>query len=194
MWTVDGVTLRPFELDDIDTVYEWYADGELDIYSSWGRVVSKTAFHDWMEQSIIRKPSSDAIVLGIVANDELVGRILLERVDLENRIASLGFNIKKGARGKGTGKIASRIIVDYGFKALNLEKIYAECYGFNVRAQRCLEAVGFQREGVLRRHELHNGERHDVHFFGMLKGEFYEKYLTLFTVPLLQESERGSEN
>jgi RimJ/RimL family protein N-acetyltransferase len=184
VWTIDGISLRPFELDDVDTVYEWYhSNSELNIFSSWGNSISKSGFRSRMEQSIKSSPSADSVSFGIVFEGELIGRIVLERIDQGNRIASLGLNIgKKEIRGRGVGRIAARILVDYGFKAKNLEKIYGECYGFNIRAQRCLEAVGFEREGVLRKHELHNGERHDVHFFGLLKSDFYKRYETLFTI------------
>jgi RimJ/RimL family protein N-acetyltransferase len=46
-----------------------------------------------------------------------------------------------------------------------------------------MERVGFQLEGILRQHELHNGSRRDMHVFGMLKSEFYERYETLFKLP-----------
>ena len=38
-------------------------------------------------------------------------------------------------------------------------------------------------EGVLRKHDLHNGARRDMHVFGMLKDEFLEQYETCFPLP-----------
>ena len=194
MWTIDDISLRPLELEDIDIVYEWYhSNSELSIFSSWGNSISKSGFRARMEQSIKSGPSADLVSFGIVFKDDLVGRIMLERIDEGNRIASLGLNIgKKEIRGRGIGRIAARIIVDYGFKAKNLEKIYGECYGFNIRAQRCLEAVGFKQEGILRKHELHNGERHDIYFYGLLKSDFYNHNETLFSIPNL--SSIGNNN
>jgi hypothetical protein len=46
-----------------------------------------------------------------------------------------------------------------------------------------MERVGFQEEGILHQHEIHNGVRQDMHVFGMLKSEFYQKYETLFKLP-----------
>ncbi len=46
-----------------------------------------------------------------------------------------------------------------------------------------MERVGFRREGVLRQHETHNGARQDVHIFGLLKAEFYQRYPTLLGMP-----------
>jgi RimJ/RimL family protein N-acetyltransferase len=65
----------------------------------------------------------------------------------------------------------------------NLERVYAHVFGFNERSRRLMTRVGFVPEGVLRRHEVHNGERHDRHVFGMLKDEFDARYETLFALP-----------
>ncbi len=74
----------------------------------------------------------------------------------------------------------------------SLERVYAEVYSFNQRSLRLMERVGFQEEGILRQHEIHNGVRQDMHFFGMLKSEFYQKYETLFKLPGDLNDENGT--
>ena len=61
-----------------------------------------------------------------------------------------------------------------------LERVYAEVFSFNQRSQKLMEHVGFQQEGLLRQHDIHNGVRQDKYIFGMLRTEFYEKYETIF--------------
>jgi RimJ/RimL family protein N-acetyltransferase len=73
----------------------------------------------------------------------------------------------------------------------NLERVYAEVYGFNQHSLRLMERIGFQKEGVLRQHEIHNGARQDMHFFGILKAEFYQKYETIFKLPDNNEDDTG---
>ena len=68
--------------------------------------------------------------------------------------------------GRDIGSMALRLLLDYAFTVRGLERIYAETYSFNVASQRLMERVGFQREGILRQHDLHNGVRQDMHFFG----------------------------
>ena len=43
-----------------------------------------------------------------------------------------------------------------------------------------MERIGLQREGILRQHEVHNGTRQDVYFYGILKPEFYQLHQTIF--------------
>jgi RimJ/RimL family protein N-acetyltransferase len=40
--------------------------------------------------------------------------------------------------------------------------------------------AGFQQEGVLRKHERHNGVQQDLYVFGILRDEFYAKNETIF--------------
>jgi RimJ/RimL family protein N-acetyltransferase len=45
-----------------------------------------------------------------------------------------------------------------------------------------VQSIGFQKEAILRKHEIHNGELQDMVVFGILKQEFYAKYDTMFSV------------
>lgn len=85
--------------------------------------------------------------------------------------------------GPWSGRTALRRLVDYAFAALNLERIYAEAYGFNLRLQRLMERMGFQCEGILRQHALRNGVRQDMPVVGLLKTDVYHGYPTLFALP-----------
>jgi hypothetical protein len=44
MFTINNVTLRHLELDDIDTLYSWETDIELSIWSGWTPPLSRAAF------------------------------------------------------------------------------------------------------------------------------------------------------
>ena len=183
MFALDGVALRPLDVSDIDALYAWSTDSELNVLAGWGRLRSRTAFHEKHEQRI-REPEDDLIVLGVESEGHLVGSVQLALIDRLERRAAVAIVLgDKTTWGRGIGGAALRILADYAFAALNLERLYAEVYGFNVRSQRLMERVGFQREGVLRQHEMHNGARQDVHVFGLLKDEFYQRYPTLFVIP-----------
>lgn len=123
-------------------------------------------------------------MFGVESEGRLVGYVQLALIDRTERRAAVAIVIgDRSAWGRGVGSTALRILAGYAFAALNLERVYAEVYGFNLRSQRLMERVGFQREGVLRQHELHNGVRQDVHVFGLLKAEYYQRYPTLFELP-----------
>ena len=191
MFTLNDVTLRPLEFDDIDTLYEWETDIELAVWSGWTPLISRAAFRHKYEQRIT-EPEKDLVMLGIEYEGQLVGYVQLALIDDDERRAAVGILVgEKNMWGHGIGKTALRILLDYAFTVRNLERVYAEVYGFNQRSLRLMERVGFQKEGVLRQHEIHNGARQDMHFFGMLKAEFYQKYETMFKLPDNNEDETG---
>ena len=183
MFTIDNVTLRYLEFDDIDTLYRWETDIELAIWAGWTPPLSRAAFRHKYEQRIT-EPEKDLVMLGIEFEGQLVGYVQLALIEDDERRAAAGVLVgEKSMWGRGIASTALRILLDYAFTVRNLERVYAEVYGFNQRSLRLMERVGFQKEGVLRQHEIHNGARQDMHVFGMLKSEFYQKYDTLFKLP-----------
>jgi RimJ/RimL family protein N-acetyltransferase len=66
------------------------------------------------------------------------------------------------------------LLLDYGFKALNLNNIMLKVYSFNKRAIKSYEKVGFKIVGK-RRNGLKRGkETFDIIFMDILEKEFYE--------------------
>ena len=180
MFTLDKVTLRPLELDDIDTLYIWESDLDLNMQAGWAPVRSRAAFRNKYEQRIT-EPEEDLIMLAVLFEDAFVGYGQLALIDRHDRHAALGVVIgEKSVRRRGVASTALRILMDYAFTVQALERIYAQVYSFNLASQQLMKRIGFQHEGVLRQHELHNGIRQDMHVFGMLKFEFYQKYETMF--------------
>ncbi|MDQ6662348.1 MAG: GNAT family N-acetyltransferase [Chloroflexota bacterium] len=180
MFSLNGVTLRPLEFDDIDTLYEWDSDTELSIYAGWVPARPRAAYRQRYEKRIT-EPEDDLYMFGIEVDTRLVGHVQLAEIDQTNRRAAVGILIgEKDIWGHGIGGTALRILLDYAFTVRALERIYAEVYSFNTRSQRLMKRVGFQQEGILRQHEFHNGSRQDMYTFGILKSEFYQHYETIF--------------
>jgi RimJ/RimL family protein N-acetyltransferase len=173
MFTINNVTLRYLEFNDI----------ELALWSGWTIPRIHAAFRHKYEQRIT-EPEKDLEMLGIEFEGQLVGYVQLFFIDEYERRAELGVLVgEKSLWGRGIASAALLIILDYAFTVRNLARVYAEVYGFNQRSLRLMERVGFQKEGILRQHEIHNGVRQDMHFFGILKPEFYQKYETIFKLP-----------
>ena len=180
MFTLGSVTLRPLEFDDIDTLYTWETDREINMLAGWSPVRSRTAFRDKYEHRIT-EPEEDLIMLAVLFEEQFVGYVQLALIDREERRAAVGVVIgEKSVRRRGVASTAIRILLDYAFTVQGLERVYAEVYGFNQHSQHLMQHIGFQHEGILRQHEFHNGARQDMHIFGILKPEFYQKYETIF--------------
>jgi RimJ/RimL family protein N-acetyltransferase len=67
------------------------------------------------------------------------------------------------------------LLLDYGFKALNLHNIMLKVYSFNVRAESIYKNIGFEIIGK-RRESLRRGNKtYDVIYMDLLYNDFYEK-------------------
>lgn len=62
----------------------------------------------------------------------------------------MGYFIGEPYWHKGITPRAVNLICDYGFRELEVIKIYSGVFSFNTASQRVLEKCGFEREAVLR--------------------------------------------
>ena len=183
MFSLDNVTLRPLEASDIEAIYAWDSDIEVNMLGAWVRQQSRAAFTRLWERRI-SEPASDMDWFGIEYQGKLAGYIQLAQIDAAERRAVVGIVVgAKSLWGKGIGSGALRLLCDYAFTVRNLDRVYAEVFTFNTRSMRLFAGVGFQREGTLRQHEYNNGVRQDLHVYGILREEFYARHPTIFTLP-----------
>jgi len=87
-----------------------------------------------------------------------------------HRIASLErLAVAPGFRGQGLADEAARLLVELLFGDLGYHRVQLECYGFNERAIRHAERVGFIREGVKRKAYRRHGEWVDAVLYGLVR-------------------------
>ena len=98
-----------------------------------------------------------------VKTGRMVGTIGLHEIDTHLKLARLGLLIFRAEdRGKGFGNEATILLVNFAFKTLRLNKVYANLFAENERAQQHYRRIGFQTEGLLRQEYLLNGTYHDL--------------------------------
>lgn len=183
MFTLNDVTIRPLATTDLDALYAWDYNIELAMLAGWTPLLARTAYKQKFEQRI-NEPKSDMKCFAIDHDGQFIGTLQLFRIDHYEKRAVISIFIGlKELWGRGIGSTALRLLLDYAFTVQGLERVSSEVYGFNTRSQRLMEHVGFQKEGILRQHDLQNGKRQDLHVYGILKPEFYERYSTIFTLP-----------
>ena len=76
---------------------------------------------------------------------------------------------------KGYGLEATKLLVDYGFTVLNLQKIESGVLATNKPALRLHEKLGFVQEGVQREHICIDGGKIDLILFGLHREEWEKK-------------------
>ena len=93
----------------------------------------------------------------------LIGQCGFVKVNWKNRTGEIAILIgEKDYRNKGYGADAIGVLCQFGFKEMNLHKIKASVFDFNLPALRCYEKCGFEREGILEKEIYREGSYHDV--------------------------------
>jgi ribosomal-protein-alanine N-acetyltransferase len=102
---------------------------------------------------------------------ELLGSISLRIASWADLRGQLGYLTGAHARGRGVMPRAVRLVTEWGFRTLSLERIEILVHPDNAASQRAAEKSGFQPEGVLRSYTRVKDERFDMVCFSMLPGE-----------------------
>jgi RimJ/RimL family protein N-acetyltransferase len=77
--------------------------------------------------------------------------------------------------GKGYGTEATRLMIQYGFMELNLNRIQTQDMEENIGGWRADEKAGFKYEGTIREAIMRFGTYHDVRIYSILRREFMER-------------------
>lgn len=124
---------------------------------------------------------SGILLIKTIEEGELVGFVryaMIPYPDADHPYPEIGFGITDvNARGKGYCKEAVKLLVGYLFSGYPTERIAAFTDMENIPAQRILEKLGFQREGVLRKGMFRDGDWKDVAFYGILKDDYRQAAL-----------------
>ena len=163
--------LSPLNSNDAEQFTEWLNDLEI--------TVNLTLYH-----SVINTENEKALLEKLAtghnysiidnATNELLGNCGFIDIDHLNQSAEVGIFIgNKNYWNKGYGTEALTLLVDYGFKALNLHSILIRVYSFNERARKCYEKVGFKIIGTRREALRRGNEKHDIFYLDLLPCEFY---------------------
>ena len=169
----DDIYLAVLERKDCKTLYEDFEydfDNPAEILHI-GNSVEKS--DEWFDE-IQKLQGKENVRLGIFLNDGLViGDVALQSIDNKNRSCSIGIGIAKiENRNKGYGKQAVKLILEYGFLNLGLERITANTLDINYSAQKSLEKLGFVLEGRERKAVCFGGKRYDRLNYSFLHDEF----------------------
>lgn len=113
---------------------------------------------------------NERTILGMITLPESkpIGAVAFLHYDSDHPKAELRKVIgEPDMRGKGYGKEATRLWIQYGISGLGLKKIYLHTLNTNIRNIKLNEEMGFQVEGILRNEALIDGEYHDVLRMGL---------------------------
>lgn len=123
------------------------------------------------------KPERYPFSIRALADDKLIGFVGLW-VNLIHSEAWVGIGIgERDYWGKGYGTDAMKLVVQYVFEELSLQRVSLGLHEYNARALKSYEKVGFRLEGRTRQDVLREGRYTDTLWMGVLRDEWLQKQM-----------------
>ncbi|WP_058487048.1 GNAT family N-acetyltransferase [Defluviitalea phaphyphila] len=168
--------LSPINIEDYKEYTKWANDMEVSLGLSFpARVTTEEAEKEMLEQLIKREYTFSIIDK---ESDNLIGNIGFSKIDKIHQVGQIGIFIgNKDYWGKGYGKEAVNLILDFGFSILNLHNIYLRVFEFNKSAIKCYKRVGFKEVGRIREAKKIAGKRYDEIYMDILANEYESVYI-----------------
>ena len=176
MLTGNNVAIRPVRRSDVQYFAKWFSDQEAMQYLQEYLPTTEMAEEKIIEDTGTTYARTDVLMVIEVIEGESkkpVGTIALHGINPKDRCANFGIAIgEKDYWSKGYGTAATRLMLDYGFKQLNLHRVSSGVFSFNERSLRMHRKVGFIEEGRQRETDFKNGRYYDRIRFGILEKDW----------------------
>ena len=102
---------------------------------------------------------------------EFLGLGMFVRLESEGRQGEIGYVVGLASRGKGVATRTLRLLTDWGFSQLGLERIELWIDVTNKGSERVAERAGYVREGVLRSYWFKEDIRRDFGIWSRLRSD-----------------------
>lgn len=157
-----SVLLQPMKRSDISYFLKWFNDPEVVQYLDMYLPMTEMAEEKFIEElGTTRAKSEVLLVIEAIEGDSTkpIGNCGLHGIDSRDRNALFGIVIgEKDYWSKSYGTEAARLLINYGFRQLNLHRISSSSFAFNERSIKFHKKVGFREEGRPRQAMFKNGQ------------------------------------
>lgn len=168
------IYLRSLGAEDFgDTMVRWLSDREVTRHLFRGTF--PPSVEELKEEFRTQSGTRTDLQLAVMENqtDAYIGVAGLHSISWVSRHAEFRVLLgEKDAWGKGYGTEVAQLLVAYGIKVLNLNKIWLGVTASNTRAVESYRKTGFVEEGILREEIFRNGKYHPVLRMSILQPEY----------------------
>jgi RimJ/RimL family protein N-acetyltransferase len=173
--TVDTPRLRLRWLTphDVPALFAIFSDPEVMAYWSSAPLENTKAAEKLLEDIHVHFRDKTLFQWGIARreDDEVIGTCTLHALSPEHKRAEIGYALGRAHWGQGYGHEAANAMIGYAFDVLDLHRLEADVDPRNHASMRCLERLGFRKEGYARERYHLYGTVHDAVLYGLLRRE-----------------------
>ncbi|MEW6732375.1 MAG: GNAT family N-acetyltransferase [Acidobacteriota bacterium] len=168
-----NLTLRPFDLADAPIVQR--LAGEKEIASTTLNIphpYEDGLAEQWISTHQGEFDKGEKVIFAITVREEgLIGAVGLV-INQQHERAELGYWVGKRYWNKGYCTEAARVVIQYGFEVLGLNRIHATHLQRNPASGRVMQKIGMCYEGLRREHIKKWNIFEDIAEYGILRKEY----------------------
>jgi RimJ/RimL family protein N-acetyltransferase len=140
----DEFILRPWRVEDA----AWYVESRDDEVFKWTNEKKDLTIEETEKAIRSLDSNPDAVCFAIVDRDnmELLGNIALAFKEGNRKVAEIMYWLAPWGRGRGIATDSLKLLCQWAFNYLRLERVTLKTYPENIRSQLVAKRVGFHRQ------------------------------------------------
>lgn len=174
----EKVYLRAIEREDLPVLMRWRNLPEYRKHFREYRELNMDMQTNWYEKKVLGDPSTEMFAVCDNLSDELLGCCGLCYINWVHRNADLSLYIGKDEcyiDEDGIAEESCRLLFQYGFYQLGLQKIWSELYEFDYKKIDLYCNLGMRIDGVLRKQYYYDGKWWDSKMLSILAEDWKEQ-------------------
>jgi RimJ/RimL family protein N-acetyltransferase len=144
-----ALMLRPWHLDDVNSVYEICQDPAIQEFTTVPVPYTREIADFWIRTSAQKYLERDKISLAGIRNGEVVLSVSIHGIHEFDHVGEVGYWVSPSARGEGLAALSVQMISAFVF-GIGFRRLSAITLPENMASQKTLIKAGFEMETVLR--------------------------------------------
>ena len=152
-------------------------------WSAWlkdDRSIENT--HIFIKRNLLQFANNEGFSIAIRYRGEMAGRANTHLVFIDfsyfdwiNRKTEIGYWLGESFQGKGLVTKSCRVLIEYAFDELKLNRVEMRCGVENQKSRKIPEKLGFKEEGIIRQTAWIHNRFVDYVIYGLLTDEWKNK-------------------
>ena len=171
----EKVSLHAVESEDLNQLKDWRNNTEFRKHFREYRELNMRQQQIWFEEKVVKDPTTLMFSIRRIDDNQLLGCCGYVYINWVHRHADLSLYI--GWRDayvdkKGYAKESCKLLLDYGFNELCLNKVWTEIYEFDRKKKTLYDQFGFKQDGLLRQNYWYDNKWWDSRILSLLTSEY----------------------
>jgi len=165
--------MRPLEARDSSAIQDLAAAPEIAANTFVPHPYPPEAASEFVQKGQESWRSGEAYVFGIIdkSSQRFAGCMGIHPAPEHNR-AEVGYWIGLPFWGRGLATAALRLLLQFGFETLKLNRVEAGHFDYNPASGRVMQKAGMRREGLRRQYVLHHEEFKDLVWYAIVREDY----------------------